>query len=122
MDGSVVDVERDGMVEQLYNDCLDRASAYRHRMPHPLTVEGDEDLITLGRDPQQKGGPLIAEVETETPNIPAAYSNDDTENVPGGMDKLTGKAHMITGPRKKEPPAVAAKKNGLGTRGDSLAL
>ena len=112
IDGKVVNGIRDDMVEQLYNDCLDRASAYRHRTDHPLTVEGDQDLIELGQDPQHKGGPLIAEVEKETPNIPAAYSNDDTENVPGGMDKLTGKAHMVPGPREKQPPAVKAEQMG----------
>lgn len=110
--GDVVEDARDHMVEALYNDCLDRASAYRHRMPHPMTVEGDRELIELGKDPQQKGGPSIAEVEVDTPNIPAAYSNNETESVPGGMDKLTGKAHMITGPRKKEPPAAVAEAMG----------
>ncbi|KAL9130826.1 MAG: hypothetical protein Q9217_001078 [Psora testacea] len=113
-DGEVVKKRRDGMVEALYNDCLDRASAYRHRVPQPLTVEGDRELIETGRDPQRAGGPPISAVEVETPNLPAAYSNEDTENVPRGMDKLTGKAHMIPGPRKKEPPAVAAE--GMGWR------
>ena len=112
IDGKAVDEVRDDMVEQLYNDCLDRASAYRHRLAQPLTVEGEQELIELGKDPQQKGGPSIAEVEKETPNIPAAYSNDDTENVPGGMDKLTGKAHMVPGPREKQPPAVKAEQMG----------
>ena len=110
--GEAVKKRRDGMVEALYNDCLDRASAYRHRLPQPLTVEGDKELIESGRDPQRPGGLPISAVEAEKPNIPAAYSNEHTENVPGGMDKLTGKAHMIPGPRKKDPPAVAAEAMG----------
>ncbi|KAL9102613.1 MAG: hypothetical protein Q9163_002257 [Psora crenata] len=111
-DGTVVKKRRDGMVEALYNDCLDRASAYRNRIQQPLTVEGDREMIESGRDPQRPGGPPISAVEAETPNIPAAFSNEGTENVPRGMDKLTGKAHMSSGPRKKEPPAVAAEAMG----------
>lgn len=112
IDGKAVDRDQDRRVEDLYNDCLDRASAYRHRMDHALTVEGNQHLIDRGQDPQQRGGPFIADVEKHTPNIPAAYSKDDTENVPDGMDRLTGKAYMVSGPRKKQPPAVIAKTMG----------
>ena len=111
-DGEVVKKRRDGMVEALYNDCLDRASAYRHRISQPPTVAGDRELIESGRDPQRTGGAPISTIEIERPNIPAKHSNNSTENVPGGMDKLTGKAHMIPGPRRKEPPAVAAEAMG----------
>ncbi|KAG8527000.1 uncharacterized protein KY384_008429 [Bacidia gigantensis] len=112
IDGRVVDGQRDRMVEALYNDCLDRASAYRHRIPPPITVEGDRTLIEQGQDPGHVTGPSISEVEKENPNIPNIENHDGTESVPGGMDKLTGKAHMIMGPRKKEPPAVAAEAMG----------
>ena len=109
IDGRVVDEERDSMVEKLYNDCLDRASVYRHRMDPPRTVEGDKALIETGRDPIRDEGRFIKDVEAETPYLLPDTQTEMVENVPGGMDKFTGKAHMITGPRKKQPPARAAE-------------
>lgn len=111
-DGNLVDDERDSMVEALFNDVLDRASVYRHRVSQPLTVEGDKELIEAGRDPQREGGPSISVVEQETPNKFPNLGNEEMENVPGGIDKLTGKAHMIYGSRKKEPPALTAEAMG----------
>ena len=109
IDGQVVDEDRDSMVEKLYNDCLDRASVYRHRNPPPRTVGGDKDLIESGRDPSREGGELISVAEEEIPYPTSINESTLVENVPGGIDKFTGKAHMITGPRKKQPPARAAE-------------
>ena len=111
-DGNLVNDQRDSMVEALFNDVLDRASVYRHRIPQPLTVEGDKELIEAGRDPQREGGPPISVVEQDTPNKFPNLGNEEMENVPGGIDKLTGKAHMIYGSRKKEPPALTAEAMG----------
>ena len=111
-DGDIVNEQRDGRVEALFNDVLDRASVYRHRIPQPLTVEGDKQLIEAGKDPQREGGPPISVVEQETPNKFPNLGNEEMENVPGGIDKLTGKAHMIYGSRKKEPPALTAEAMG----------
>lgn len=110
IDGKVVDEERDQMAEKLYNDVLDRASVYRHRVPPPVTVEGDKELIEAGRDPHPEGGAPISSIEEKL--LTASDNDHGTENVPGGMDKLTGKAHLIPGPRKKEPPAQAAEAMG----------
>jgi len=120
IDGHVVDRDRDSMVEKLYNDCLDRASVYRHRHTLPRTVDGDKELIESGRDPSQEGGLLISAVEDEMPYLATNVENSLVENVPGGMDKFTGKAHMITGPRKKQPPARAAE--GMGWKLSSNVL
>ena len=120
-DGRVVDGNRDSMVEKLYNDCLDRASVYRHRNPAPRTVEGDKELVESGRDPNGSPGPLISAVEDEMPCSTASVESSLVENVPGGMDKLTGKAHMITGPRKKQPPARAAESMGWKLSSNVLA-
>ncbi|KAL6715804.1 hypothetical protein ACLMJK_006765 [Lecanora helva] len=120
IDGHVVDEDRDTMVEKLYNDCLDRASVYRHRVLPPRTVEGDKALIESGRDPNQEGGPSISAVEDNVPSPDTGHDNSTVESVPGGMDKLTGKAHMITGPRKKQPPARAAE--GMGWKLSSNVL
>ena len=111
-DGRVVNEERDSMVEKLYNDVLDRASVYRHKVPPLRTVEGDKELIEAGRDPQRDGGQPISATEIEIPDPATVPESDMVENVPGGMDKLTGRAHMVTGSRKKEPPALAAERLG----------
>ncbi|MCJ1451889.1 hypothetical protein MMC28_002229 [Mycoblastus sanguinarius] len=109
VDGRLVDEDRDIMVEKLYNDVLDRASVYRHRIAAPTTVEGDKGMILAGRDPQREGGPPISVVEEQAPAPDIDVDVGEFEQVPGGMDKLTGKAHMVVGSRKKEPPAVAAE-------------
>ena len=112
VDGRLVDGKRDMMVERLYNDVLDRASVYRHRANAPLTVEGDKALIETGRDPQREGGQTISAVEEQDPASKTIVDNNDVEQVPGGMDKLTGRAHMVAGSRKKEPPVKAAESMG----------
>ena len=119
IDGKVVEDQRDQMAEKLYNDVLDRASVYRHRMPPPLTVEGDKEMIEAGRDPNREGGPPISSIGEGL--FTASNNNHATENVPAGMDKLTGKAHLITGPRKKEPPAQAAEAMGWKLASNVLA-
>ena len=119
-DGRIVNADRDSMVEKLYNDCLDRASVYRHRQNPLRTVEGDKELIELGRDPAREVGPFISTVEDALPWPPTDTETSLMENVPGGMDKLTGKAHMISGLRKKQPPARAAE--GMGWKLSSNVL
>ena len=119
IDGQVVDEDRDSMVEKLYNDCLDRASVYRHRNIPPRTINGDKGLIESGRDPNRAGGPLISAEEDEIPD-PTSIETNLVENVPGEMDKLTGKAHLITGLRRKQPPARAAE--GMGWKLSSNVL
>ena len=119
IDGKVVDQERDQMAEKLYNDVLDRASVYRHRVPPPVTVEGDKEMIEAGRDPHPEGGAPISSIEERL--LTASDNDHGTENVPGGMDKLTGKAHLIPGPRKKEPPAQAAEAMGWKLASNVLA-
>ena len=119
IDGNVVNEKRDQMAEKLYNDVLDRASVYRHRMPPPVTVEGDKEMIEAGRDPSPEGGPPISSIEEEL--LTASDNNHGTENVPVGMDKLTGKAHLMPGPRKKEPPAQAAEAMGWRLASNVLA-
>lgn len=107
-DGQPVDKVRDVMVEKLFNDILDRASVYRHRIDAPHTVEGDRQLIEAGRDPTGEDHKLIGELEQSTNSTLVSQNSKTVEQVPGGLDKLTGKAHMIEGPRAKERPAVAA--------------
>ena len=112
-DGSLVNEKRDAMVQDLFNDVLERAGQYRHRIPLPSTVQGDEILIQEGKDPTHKGGPTISEIEQNTPNVHGQSQDLETESVPGGLDKLTGKAYMVTGPRRKKKPALTAQDIGF---------
>ncbi|KAI9866527.1 MAG: hypothetical protein M1813_001079 [Trichoglossum hirsutum] len=114
-DGSVIDKERDGLLENLFNDILDRASVYRHKVPQPQTIEGDRELIEIGRDPTGEGGKVIGMVQgpkdsvLQTGNTAEGCTrNGDTEMVPAGLDKLTGKAHVIPGSSSKAPATMQA--------------
>ena len=120
-DGDVVDEQSDHMVEALFNDLLDRASVYRHRIPAPVSIEGDRELIEAGKDPSRDGGPSISVVEEKHPNTFPNLVNEEMENVPGGIDKLTGKAHMVYGTRRKEPPASTAEAMGWKVASNVLA-
>ena len=113
-DGNLVDEKRDHMVQALFNDVLERAGHYRHRIPLPSTVHGDENLIQEGKDPlHYKNSPSISEIEQNNPNMHGFSQDHDTEVVPGGLDKLTGKAYMITGQRPKKKPALTAQDIGF---------
>ena len=114
LDGHVVDKVRDTMVEKLYNDILDRASVYRHRTAAAPTVDGDREMIEAGRDPHGEAGPPLSTLEADRGFEMARINGNGIEPVPGGVDKLTGKAHMVAGSRKKAPPAKAAE--GMGWR------
>ena len=121
LDGHVVDKDRDTMVEKLYNDILDRASVYRHRVAPPRTADGDKQLIEAGRDPVGEiGSPMSANEDQNVPKVPEAGATG-SEPVPGGMDKLTGKAHMVSGSRMKAPPAIVAEAMGWRLASNVLA-
>ena len=120
-DGRLVDKRQDSMVEKLYNDILDRASVYRHRSAIPVSVQGDKTLIEAGRDPLGESGTTLSANESTQPEKPVRAGSDQLENVPGGMDKLTGKAHMVTGSRKKAAPALAAEAMGWHLASNVLA-
>ncbi|KAL8693827.1 MAG: hypothetical protein Q9218_001427 [Villophora microphyllina] len=122
LNGRLVDKRQDSMVEKLYNDILDRASVYRHRPEAPTIIAGDKTLIEAGRDPQGEADALISNTETSrTEESTTRAESDQLENVPGGMDKLTGKAHMVTGSRKKAAPALAAEAMGWKLASNVLA-
>ncbi|KAL9031388.1 MAG: hypothetical protein Q9196_000572 [Gyalolechia fulgens] len=120
-DGRLVDKRQDSMVEKLYNDILDRASIYRHRPVPPISIQGDKTLIEAGRDPLGESSAIISATENARREESARAGSDQLENVPGGMDKLTGKAHMVTGSRKKAAPALAAEAMGWHLASNVLA-
>jgi len=112
VDGNVVDKARDVMVEKLFNDILDRASVYRHRGVVAPTAAGDKESIEAGRDPQGVSDELLRHTDAERSAAASKAPESGLESVPGGVDKLTGKAHMVTGSRTKAPPALAAEAMG----------
>ncbi|KAI9879947.1 MAG: hypothetical protein M1830_006255 [Pleopsidium flavum] len=126
-DGSAVDKVRDEMVEKLYNDILDRVSVFRHKIRSSRTVEGNRGLIEEGRDPTGEDDEVISHYEALTggrltDNKPEALtSNGTTDRVPVGVDKLTGKAHMIFGSSTKASPALAAESMGWHLKSSVLA-
>ena len=124
IDGEPVDKTRDRLVQELYNDILDRASVYRHKIPVPTTVEGDHGMIDSGRDPAGEAGKPISQVEGQKKRIinqPATLGDQGMTQVPAGVDKLTGKAHLVPGLMKKAPPAVAAEAMGWKVASSILA-
>lgn len=112
VDGHIVDKKRDVMVEKLFNDILDRASVYRYRNSIPLTAPGDKDMIEAGRDPVGDSDERVTQTDAERSVAASKTLQSGVESVPGGVDKLTGKAHMVTGSRTKAPPALAAEAMG----------
>ena len=120
IDGQVVDKQRDRLVEKLFNDILDRASVYRHKNPPTFTVDGDRELIEAGRDPSGDAGDAISSLE-EYPGVSIEEDDHDSEQVPAGLDKLTGKAHMVAGSRTKAHPLHAAVAMGWQIKSSSPA-
>ncbi|KAI9853484.1 MAG: hypothetical protein M1824_001214 [Vezdaea acicularis] len=117
--GRPVDKAQDTKIERLYNDILDRASVYRHKMPIPKIIEGDKELIELGRDPTGEGGKPMSILEDAASLIPVAgigfspARNGLMAPTPVSVDKLTGRANMTMGSAKKEPASETARSVGL---------
>ena len=121
VDGTVVDRKRDTMVEKLYNDILDRASVYRHRIAPAPTFDGDKEMIEAGRDPTGESGTPIGRMGDDGMDQATKDHNNGIENIPRGIDKLTGKAYVSAGSRNKIPPAQAAEAMGWHTAPNVLA-
>lgn len=118
VNGTAVDKNRDQLVERLYNDILERVSSFRNPRLQVHTVEGDKELIELGRDPTGEGGKVISAVEGAAASLPTTSAKvgtakvDTTAPVSATVDKLTGRAHVSSAPATKLPAAEAAKKFG----------
>ena len=121
VNGTIVDAKRDRMVEKLYNDILDRASVYRHRVAPAPTFDGDKVMVEAGRDPTDEGGTPIGLLGDDSMDQATKDHNNGVENIPRGIDKLTGKAYMSSGTRIKIPPAQAAEAMGWQTASNVLA-
>lgn len=98
-DGTVVERSQDVLVEKLYNDVLERAAVYRNKPAAQRTVEGDRNLILFGREPNDIGGPSIAELEESDPLLPsnAETTASTREEKPStGVEKLAGRAYQLS--------------------------
>ncbi|KAF2459982.1 flavin-containing amine oxidoreductase-domain containing protein [Lineolata rhizophorae] len=118
-DGSLADVARDGLVEKLWNDILERASAYRNKPKTNETVEGDRRLIQYGRDPSSDQGDVLAALEkagqpaTINLNRTGSPLSGVTDHVgAAGLEKLSGRAYLTVGSTGKESASDAAKEMG----------
>ena len=102
-DGTVVEKQRDGLVEKLFNDILDRVSIFKQKGALPKTIEGDRELIDGGKDPSGEGGRLISTVEINEVELPPMESPTSSISISGqapftaGINKLTGKPTTATG-------------------------
>lgn len=121
LDGTIVDRKRDTMVEKLYNDILDRASVYRHRIAPAPTFDGNKEMIEAGRDPTGECGTPIGCLGDDGIDQATKDHHNGIENIPRGIDKLTGKAYVSAGSRNKIPPAQAAEAMGWQTAPNVLA-
>jgi monoamine oxidase len=98
-DGTVVERSHDSLVEKLYNDVLERASVYRNKPPAQRTVEGDRNLMNIGRESTDSGGLTIAELENS--DIPLLASDKSTASTTeakpnSGVEKLAGRAYQLS--------------------------
>ncbi|EPE07825.1 lysine-specific histone demethylase 1 [Ophiostoma piceae UAMH 11346] len=123
VDGRPVDIVRDGMVENLFNECLDRVSEYKYKMPVTKTSQGNRDNIDGGRDSSSDGHRTIAYAEeaaaaraaasaaarsapgtplSQGPRMLQRPSGPETTSpradlVPVSSDRVTGRARLEPG-------------------------
>lgn len=114
-DGKAVDAERDQLIEKLYNDCLDRVSEHKYKIPPTKVIQGNRDLMEEGKDSPADGSKTIFQSEeagtsqTNTPTMLQQNLVDPVAMVPVFADKLTGRVHMEPGvPATSKAPAKAA--------------
>lgn len=118
-DGTIVNKDRDALVENLFNDILDRVSIFKKKPNLPKTVWGERELIDHGKDPAGEGGKMISAVEEGEVEVPPIESDQTVvPNIPGtapftaSMDKYTGKPSTATGSSASIPAAEQARNLG----------
>ena len=103
---------KDTRIEKLYNMILERASIYRSKPKPVRTVEGDRNLMLVGREPSGDGGALISTLEEEAASaLPSAFTDtvNATEEKPSlGVEKLAGRAYQLHASSNLEVPAAEA--------------
>jgi hypothetical protein len=116
--GAAVDKSRDGLVERLFNDILDRVSIFQLKPTLPKTLEGDRELIDNGKDPTGEGGKMISVVEDNEVQLPPMQIEKPSPNIPShapftaSVDKFTGKPSTATGSSASIPAAEQVRNLG----------
>lgn len=101
--GKPVDLHRDQLVENLYNDCLDRVSEYKFKQPASKLIEGNRELIDEGKDSAAEAYKTIRQVEESTaaqPHAPPVSEQSiapQVNLVPISSDRATGRVHTEPG-------------------------
>ncbi|KAL2180299.1 flavin-containing amine oxidoreductase-domain containing protein [Thermothelomyces heterothallicus CBS 202.75] len=101
--GKPVDLHRDQLVENLYNDCLDRVSEYKFKQPISKLIEGNRDLIDEGKDSSAETHKTIRQAEESAAAQPYAVPVSEQNMapqvnlVPVSTDRATGKIHTEPG-------------------------
>ena len=101
--GKPVDLHRDQLVENLYNDCLDRVSEYKFKQPTSKLIEGNRDLIDEGKDSSAETHKTIRQAEESVAAQPYAPPVSEqniapqVNLVPVSTDRATGKIHTEPG-------------------------
>ncbi|CAN8098839.1 unnamed protein product [Discula destructiva] len=116
--GTNVDLQRDTLVEQLYNVCLERVSEYKFKTKPPKLIEGNRDLMDEGRDSTAEGHKTIALIEETTtaqPHAPPVSEQNvapRVDLVPVSTNRMIGKVHAEPGTAGSTKAAVQAKQIG----------
>ncbi|KAH8675373.1 flavin-containing amine oxidoreductase-domain containing protein [Xylariales sp. PMI_506] len=112
-DGKPVDSHRDLLVEKLFNDCLERVSEFKFKLPPSKLIEGNKEAMDEGRDSASEGQKPIAQVEEAAAALPQAPPVSlqslapQVNLVPVATDKTTGKTHVE---QENLSPVKAAQK------------
>lgn len=116
--GTNVDLQRDTLVEQLYNACLERVSEYKFKTLPTKLIEGNHDLMDEGRDSSAEGHKTIALIEETTaaqPHAPPVSQQNvapQVDLVPVSTNRMTGKVHTEPGTAGSTKAAFKAKQIG----------
>ena len=108
-DGKVVDIERDRLVEGLFNDCLDRVSEYKFKPPTAKLIEGHRGLIKDGKDSMAEGSKTILQVEKARAALPSEPPVSQ-QNVPARVNLVPTSADKFTGRMGTQPGTPATTK------------
>ncbi|KAI0593370.1 flavin-containing amine oxidoreductase-domain containing protein [Biscogniauxia sp. FL1348] len=120
--GKAVDEGRDRLVENLYNDCLERVSDYKFKNSPSKLIEGNKDLMDEGRDSASEGSKTIATVEEAAAALPQARPVSEqslgpqVSLVPVSTDRTTGRTHVEPGTPATLKAAYKARMMGWALR------
>ncbi|KAK4136482.1 hypothetical protein BT67DRAFT_373907 [Trichocladium antarcticum] len=107
--GKPVDLQRDQLVENLYNDCLDRVSEYKFKQPTSKLIEGNRDLIDEGKDSSSETHKTIRQAEESAAAQPYAPPVSE-QNIAPQVNLVPVSSDRATGRVRNEPGTPGALK------------